>query len=261
MRISTGISKDNKVIFKRVCIMKNATKILFGVVAIAFGVIYFGDVFDFWSVSSFRGWWTLFIIVPAIGNMLSSKINAGNVAFLIFGIWLLVSEQGWIDNQKLNGITISISLILLGTVLIFSEFKNKAKLENSQVEVVSESSFRKKETESNSERPSFFAVFGGNQSKCSSKNLRGGEATAIFGGIELDLSDAIPSGNVAFNATAIFGGIDIVPPKGFKVETTGVALLGGCDNQVQDSAIDNLPIFTIKYFTLFGGVDIVNLTK
>jgi len=241
--------------------MKNATKILFGVVAIAFGIIYFGDAFNFWSMGSFEGWWTLIIIIPAIGSMLSSRINIGNVAFLLFGVWLLISEQNWFDRQKLNGITISLALVLLGIVLIFGEFRNKSRTNEQQTDIVHESNFNRRATESNSEKPSFFAAFGGNTSRCSSKNLCGGEATAIFGGIELDLSDAVPSGNVTFTVNAIFGGIDIVPPKGFKVETTGVALLGGCDNKVNDSGIDGLPIFTIKYFTFCGGVDIVNVIK
>lgn len=241
--------------------MKNATKILFGVVAIAFGIIYFGDAFNFWSMGNFEGWWTLVIIIPAIGSMISSKINVGNIAFLIFGLWLLISEQNWFDRQKLNAITISLALVTLGIVLISSEIRNKTRSSNQQTDILDESKNRAGATQSSSERPSFFAAFGGNQSKCLSKNLRGGEATAIFGGIDLDLSDAIPNGDVTFTANAIFGGIDIVPPKGFIVETTGVALLGGCENKVRDSEIDGLPIFTIKYFTFCGGVDIVNMIK
>jgi hypothetical protein len=241
--------------------VKNATKTLFGVVAIAFGIIYCGDVFGFWNISSFNGWWTLFIIIPAIGNMLSSKIDIGNIAFLFLGIWLLISQQGWIDSKMLNGITVSLALIILGLYLIFGELKSVSKIKSQKAEIVSETDFRRKTTQSESDTPSFLAIFGGNHSKCSSKNLRGGDATAILGGIELDLSDAVPAGSVTFNVTAIFGGIDIVPPKGFQVETTGVALLGGCDNQVGNLSDDGMPIFTIRYFTFFGGVDIVNLIK
>lgn len=242
--------------------MKNATKILFGFVAITFGVIYLGDVFDLWSMGSFEGWWTLIIIIPAIGSMLSSRINYANSAFLLFGIWLLISEQKWIPSKMLNGLTISIALIALGVGLIYSEIKKKKSPKNSQViEGNIDSNFNKRASESNSEKPSFFAAFGLNQSKSVCQSLSGGDATAIFGGIELDLSNALPKGNVTFYANAIFGGIDIVPPKGFNVEITGVALLGGCDNKVKQFVADGLPIFTIKYFTLCGGIDIVDQLK
>lgn len=253
----TNKNKTNKTI-KGGSFMKNATKTLFGVVAIAFGIIYCGDVFNLWSISSFNGWWTLFIIIPAIGNMLSSKIDAGNILFLLLGIWLLINQQGWIDGKMLNGITLSLALIILGLYLIFGDVKTPLKSKKSKMEIVSEPEVRTKTSQNNSDTPSFFAMLGGNNSKCSSKNLRGGDATAILGGIELDLSDTVPAGNVVFNVTAIFGGVDIVPPKGFKVETTGVALLGGCDNQVGNTSDDGMPIFTIRYFTFCGGVDIVN---
>lgn len=241
--------------------MKNATKILFGVVAIAFGIIYFGDVFSFWSIGSFEGLWTLIIIIPAIGNMLSSRINYLNSAFLLFGIWLLISEQNWLEREMLNGITISVALVVFGTALIVSEIKKKRRSDSQEVEVTHQSNFNKNASESTSEKPSFFAAFGLNQGRSVTNNLGGGDATAIFGGVELDLSNAVPKGNVTFNCNAIFGGIDIIPPKGYKIETTGVSLLGGCDNKIKDTGIDGLPIFTIKYFTFCGGIDIVEFIK
>ena len=253
--------------------MKNATKILFGVVAIAFGIIYFGSVMDFWSIGNIDGWWTLIIIIPAIGSMISSRINYGNTAFLVFGLWLLVSSQNWVPQRMLNGVTISVLLVAFGIGLIYSEFRKKR---NPSVDKITDggnsnytdvdykdvdSNFNKKASESSSDKPSFFAAFGLNQSKSASKNLCGGDATAIFGGVELDLSDAVPKGNVTFNVNTIFGGVDIVPPKGYRIEVTGVSLLGGCDNKLTYNNTDGLPIFTIKYFTFCGGIDIVDIIK
>ncbi|MEG2426761.1 MAG: hypothetical protein RSB28_08075, partial [Oscillospiraceae bacterium] len=192
------------------------------------------------------------------GSMLSSKINYVNSAFLIFGVWLLIDQQKWVSQEILNGVTISVALVIFGVGLIYSEIKRKKTPSNQEVEVVQGTNFNRRATESTSQKPSFFAAFGLNQSRSSCKNLCGGDATAIFGGVELDLSDAVPSGNVTFSVNSIFGGVDIVPPKGYKIETTGVSLLGGCDNKLQDTQYDGSPIFTIKYFTFCGGIDIVN---
>lgn len=240
--------------------MKNATKILFGVVAILAGVLYFGDALDLWSISlSFAGWWTLFLIVPAIGSMITSKINLGNSILLGLGLWLLVQQQNWFDNDNLRRASFAVILVVIGIVLILSEFRKKKHYTNSSdTDIVEHGTvYSNHASESSDDHPSYFTAFGSNTIKNVSKSFKGGDAVSIFGGMEIDLSNAIPSGNAKFNVTSIFGGVDIVAPKGFNIVTDGVSLLGGCDNQVKNEGNDDLPIFTIKYFTMFGGIDIV----
>jgi hypothetical protein len=42
----------------------------------------------------FDGWWTLFLIVPAIMSMNKQGLTTGNTVLLIIGVVLLLSEQG-----------------------------------------------------------------------------------------------------------------------------------------------------------------------
>ena len=58
----------------------------------------------------------------------------------------------------LNGITVSLALIILGLYLIFGEFKSVSKIKSQKAEIVSETDFRRKTTQSESDTPSFLAI-------------------------------------------------------------------------------------------------------
>ena len=47
---------------------KNLNKIFFGIAVLAAGIIFLGSAFGFWEIGEMSGWWTVFIIVPAIGS-------------------------------------------------------------------------------------------------------------------------------------------------------------------------------------------------
>src|SRR3546814_452375 len=56
------------------------------------------------------------------------------------------------------------------------------------------------------------SVFGGSQKSIFSKNFKGGDVTAIFGGNDLNLSQADFTGTVVLEVVNIFGGTTIIVP-------------------------------------------------
>ena len=59
--------------------MKNLTGIIIGAVLIACGVIYILGAFDVIDMNiSFDGWWALFIIVPSISGLITSRDKIWN---------------------------------------------------------------------------------------------------------------------------------------------------------------------------------------
>ncbi len=79
---------------------------------------------------------------------------------------------------------------------------------------------------------------------------------AIFGGVELDLTDAIIDEDVVINATAVFGGIDIKVPYNVKVKVSNVPVFGGVSNKVPTSRDLNAPTIFLNSTCMFGGIDI-----
>lgn len=74
---------------------RRGSSIIWGLALIAAGVILMGHMTGLWNASIFfHGWWTLFLIIPAIASMVSDGIDFGNVFLLLLGVWLFFESTG-----------------------------------------------------------------------------------------------------------------------------------------------------------------------
>ncbi|HEX5831706.1 MAG TPA: DUF1707 domain-containing protein [Gemmatimonadaceae bacterium] len=84
-------------------------------------------------------------------------------------------------------------------------------------------------------------------------------ATAIMGGIELDLRDAdLAPGVTEIRVYAIMGGVQIIAPPDVRLECEGVAILGGFQDQLHAPATldPSAPLVRVKGVAIMGGVDV-----
>ena len=82
-------------------------------------------------------------------------------------------------------------------------------------------------------------------------------ATAVMGGIQLDLRDALlEDRDVTIWAWAWMGGIEITVPADVDVVVTGLALMGGFEDRAGVVAPPGSPVVRVKGFALMGGVDV-----
>lgn len=82
-------------------------------------------------------------------------------------------------------------------------------------------------------------------------------ATAVMGGVELDLCDAVlEDREVTIWAWACMGGIDIRVPADVEVDVSGLALMGAFEDSSKASAPPGAPVVRVKGFALMGGVDV-----
>ncbi len=76
-------------------------------------------------------------------------------------------------------------------------------------------------------------------------------ATAIFGEVSLDLTEALlQRQHVVIHATAIGGNVHVLVPEGVNVRMSGTAIVGSKINHVQ--VIAGGPVVDIRAFTVFG---------
>ena len=103
-------------------------------------------------------------------------------------------------------------------------------------------------------------VFGGSHQIVYSKNFKGGEITAVFGGCDVNLSQADFEGQIIIDVTAIFGGAKIIVPPGWHVKSEVTAIFGGLDDKrgMQPAIDGQQKLLIIRGIALFGGVDIRN---
>jgi len=101
-------------------------------------------------------------------------------------------------------------------------------------------------------------IFGGNKRKVFSKNFKGGETTCVFGGADIDLSQADINGTVVIDVTQLFGGVKLVIPSNWELKSDLTAILGGVDdkrNAPQGGYTAGKKLI-LTGFVMFGGVDI-----
>ena len=107
-----------------------------------------------------------------------------------------------------------------------------------------------------------WAVFGGARRRVESQDFQGGEAFAMFGGVEIDLRRAASTrSEILVEANAMFGGIEIRVPETWNVTVRGSGIFGGYEDKTLDSraAPDaKQPHLVVNGFAVFGGVTIQN---
>ena len=114
------------------------------------------------------------------------------------------------------------------------------------------------QSESREDKLKRILIFSGVQQKVQSDNFEGGEIVTIFGGAEIDLSNAkTKQKQIQLDLVAILGGIKITLPPTWSVCSEGVGILGGFNNQAGKDSKKTVEV-NLKGVAILGGVDIVN---
>jgi len=103
-----------------------------------------------------------------------------------------------------------------------------------------------------------FSCMGGGEYRIQAKNFRGGSATAIMGGFDIDLRDADIEGDAAtMTISAFLGGGVIRVPENWGVQMRGSSIMGGNSMKVREGGkIDKTLI--IEGMSLLGGFEVRN---
>ncbi|MFI6443286.1 DUF1707 domain-containing protein [Kitasatospora sp. NPDC050543] len=106
------------------------------------------------------------------------------------------------------------------------------------------------------ESPMMVAIFGGASRKGRWRVGSHLRAVAVFGGVEIDLTDAVfESPEVVIEVAAVFGGVDIKVPENVSLHGSGVGIFGGFDVREQTSADPYAPVVRVKGAAVFGGCE------
>lgn len=100
-------------------------------------------------------------------------------------------------------------------------------------------------------------VMGGNKTVSNSQNFKGGDITAIMGGVELDLRGASIQSDAVLNLWATWGGIVIKIPADWTVVNRGAAIMGGIEDK-SFSVPNATKRLIITGTAIMGGVEIKN---
>lgn len=243
---------------------KNYSKLLWGLVVLAVGVIFAGNVLDLWYIDVFfPGWWTLFLIIPGLILILRDGFNVGSVILVVVGVILLCDSLDIFDTRLVWRLVIPIGIIAIGISLIFSFFKGENTKEKINIEYTEgnyEYNDRHKYSKNlkydNDEYANYSTVFGSSEFKNSSPNLKRVKIEGVFGGVVVDLRDAKFNEDVTLDISTVFAGVDIYVPADVRIVTVSSTPIFGGLSFRKNKEIENIPRVKVKYVAIFGGIEI-----
>ncbi|MEG0570035.1 MAG: hypothetical protein RR497_00130, partial [Oscillospiraceae bacterium] len=252
---------------------RNITFLIMGVLFLLVGAGYIGNQIFGWSFSIFfNGWWTLFLIIPSFIGIVTNKSLGISIGAFVLGIALLLSELNIIPaNIDIWAFLVPLIIVSIGITLIVKFFTSHGKKEEFKYQqnktyepnaTNQEQSYQNSTNDDcrysdNNPMPSYNGVLSGNEAKNSSKDFRGARISAILGGCEIDLSDAVVLHDCVIYCTAILGGIELKAPKNIKIILDKTSILGGTECTAMCIPEQGIGP-TVKFVTtsILGGVEI-----
>ena len=193
----------------------------------------------------FDGWWTLFIIVPCFIGLFSEKEKTGNIIGLFIGVFLLLCCQNVLGFDMIWKLAVPAIIVIIGLKMIFSAvFGDKA----TKLLV---------ESRQNGDNIKIgCATFSGQDLNFDGEVFSGAELTAVFGGIQCDLRNAVIEKDCAVTATSIFGGIEIFAPDNINIKINSNSVFGGVSDKNHRPTVPGAVTVYINATCIFGGVEI-----
>ncbi len=202
------------------------------------------DIFDFRFTRIFISWPFFFFVIGLYILVQTEKKVFGAILTGLGGLFLI--------PRIIPGVYISwsvvfpILLIAVGLYIILHSRKNteflRGEIKEDTVDDVS--------------------IFGGGDKIVTSKNFKGGNITAIFGGSEINMTQCqLAEGVNSIDVFALFGGTTIIVPKHWNVVVSVSSILGGFSNKgIKDPTIeiDTSRSLVIKGLVIFGGGEVKN---
>ncbi|MGE6220691.1 LiaF transmembrane domain-containing protein [Nubsella zeaxanthinifaciens] len=216
-------------------------------------------------------WSTWLIVIGLFVGARSNFKNSGWFVMVLIGSYFTLDEA--LGQYNIGDVAFPIMLLALGLFLIvkpkstshFGKRSWKRKYQGykefdqtTPLGETDDSKINDNNAEFNaSDYISSVNVFGGSNQVIYSKNLKGGEVTAVFGGGDINLTQADFDGQIIIDVTAIFGGIKIVVPPTWQIKSEVTAILGGVDDKRTIYATAEQPTkqVIVRGVVLLGGVE------
>jgi predicted membrane protein len=103
------------------------------------------------------------------------------------------------------------------------------------------------------------AVFGSVKKNIYSKNFKGGEIVCVFGGAEVNLTQAsFETPQIVIDSVQIFGGAKLIIPSDWTIHNEAVAIFGGIEDKRPQPVAIPIPekVLILKGVVMFGGIEI-----
>ncbi len=191
--------------------------------------------------------WQMLLIGIGIFNLFSSQSRIFGYILIAVGIFFLLPDLFDLPYNFRRNFW-PVILIAVGLFVIFRHGLGKKE------------PMALKTEENDSQFIDEFNIFSGSEKKISIKNFRGGKITSIFGGSEIDLTDAeLSSETNVIELFYLFGGSSLHVPDDWNVVNKVTAIFGGFSDKRKvktDNINDPNKTLVLRGLVMFGGGEI-----
>ena len=229
----------------------NKGKIIGGVLLLLLGVglmLEVTHVIDF----NYDGWWTVFIIVPCLVSLFTSKNKAMPIIGISVGVLLLMASQGVISWNDLWKYIVCIVLIVWGVALIFGRSCTKccSSLDKQNVDGL------KQISQDGRSIRQISASFGKHSYEFAGQRFEGAKVQASFGFVGIDLRDADILDGAVIDVDCSFGGMEIRVSDDVLVKHAVEASFAGVECREHLHIPEDAKTLYVKGHCSFGGIEI-----
>lgn len=217
-------------------------RVLIGIYLLIIGAFALLDNLGIVNTRDVLQFWPLVFVGVGVLKLNQARGTSGYViggGFILVGIMMTLHQMGIIYFRVRDWWPMI--LIVIGLSVIFKHRFHGC--EDQSAEQTSNSSA--------------VAIMSGNKIQNSSQDFRGGELTAVMGGIELDLRGASIREEAVLNVFSFWGGIELKIPNDWTVETRAMPIMGGIDDKSVPPATGGKRLI-ITGTVIMGGVEIIN---
>ena len=217
---------------------------------IGFGILVLGllwtlDNLDIIESEPITRWWPVILIVIGAVQVFDRRSNKGGpLVLIVVGSVLLLNRLDLIDVHLSDLIPLGIAV--LGAKLMWDAVSRRRAAPAGGGEPDSEITA--------------FAFMAGVKRQSIARDFRSASATAIMGGVELDLRNARVSDGqeVIVDAFAMWGGVEVCIPHEWRVATDVVPFMGAFVDKTTQTAGSTGPTLRVRGTAVMGGIEVKN---
>ena len=242
---------------------KNSGRVWMGAIIVVIGLAFLLDNMGL----DIPNWvFTIWTFLLALGLFIGVKRNFKGIGWLIL---VLIGAFNIIDDMRIDfdasKYGLGFGLVIIGAFLILRPKQSKRRMGLKDrlkgefgVESGSLPTDAPQNTAGSNDIIDVIAVFGGSHQTVYSKNFRGGDISAVFGGADIIMTQADFTDSISLDVTAVFGGIKLIVPTNWAIKSNVTAIFGS----VEDKRGHMLPVdqmhktLVLDGTVLFGGIEI-----
>lgn len=209
---------------------------LWGALFLTAGTIFWLDRLGEIDARDWVRWWPVALLIAGLAHVPQRRWVAA-LAYMVIGTFFLLPKLGYygLDAGDVIGLW-PLLITYAGVTLIVQTLRRTS---GAQFRAV--------------------AVMAGNHVAIGSRQFAGGQAIAVMGGVDIDLTSAMGAdGDAVIDVLAFWGGIDIQVPRGWKVVNRVAPVLGGFEDKTE-SAPPSAPRVIVRGAAIMGGVEVGHL--